>query len=1234
MANATSIYIADYQNGAVYNAFKELSGSAWTAHAGYGWSGANWVTAIKFRVSGAANSVTFRWYTVGATGGYADLKYIVTEGENSAYHNATAATDGTAFTANLDQYGVNELTAGGSYKPNTDYVLYLWTARNTSYQSYTSLRIVNNDYPLTVTYTEAGTHTLTRTQGTGSNLSVEVIASGFRAVPVTLSAATNAVYSGETIRVTYSAQTGYTGAWAKYGNTDIASGGTFTVSGSVTVSSGASVQSFTLSISAGTGSNIGVNRTGSPLAGAATGALTNGATIYYSDALQITFGAQTGYTLGTHTVNGSTFASGGTYTVTGAVAVAATATRRTYTLSISAGTGSTVTVKRGGETLTNGATICYSDALQITFGAQTGYTLGTHTVNGSTFASGGTYTVTGAVSVAATATRRTYTLSISAGTGSAVTVKQGGTTLTNGATISYGDVLTIFFTTQTGYTLGTHTVNGSTFASGETYTVTGAVTVVSTATQTVFTLNISQGQNSTITVKRGSQTLTNGSPITYGDVLTISFAAATGYYLSETAVNGSTFASGGTHTVTGNVTVVSAATSNPYSLDIVQGTNTTVTVMRGSERLYDNAVIAYNDVLTISFEAASGYTISTHTVNGTTFTSGNTHTVTGNVTVVSAAVTAGQLTEPTNVSPDEVNGTGAVDVSQGMTISWQVNGNVAMTAYQIDIYRNDAESTLLLSSGRVPLGTPFWGHDYRGEIRYFSTTIASSRLEAAGITNGNEYKLMITQWWSQTNSITQNTASVFVTRGTPALSVQYQSNTGTSYTFAAEYTQAEGVPLNWVRWQIFAGGTRGTTVYDSGVIAGTGELLLNYDGMAPGQTYIIQCSIETAEGVRASASMSYQIQLDNSAPFSGAVTVCPAGESGMRVSWTAQAWAERYSIHRIAEGGAVAWKVADVNAYTQSITDYAAASATPYQYIVYPINDIGTVLAPGISDYVSVQYGTWTILETQQNEDGGYDVVETYRFRMGAGGVAEGNFSNNNSPSVLQNFTRYPLRQASSANYLTGSVSGYIGTVQGVKAYADTVAEAGKLMALAQSVNTLFLADPKGHFLQIQTSAPVSASTNNKSVPMPQTVTIPWVETGTAEGIMLRDPDTDLLAATQISNGRIDASGQFAADDGYRASGLVRITPGAEMTITILPAQSAGAITIGAAFYDENGDFLSGSSGEQQDSGEGVSFAVPPNAAGARVYWQDVGGAEVRGTVAATEAAGSVTAYLAPLGRR
>ena len=127
---------------------------------------------------------------------------------------------------------------------------------------------------------------------------------------------------------------------------------------------------FTLSVSAGTGSSVTVNRTTSALGTslAATGKLSNGASVYKGDKLQITFTPSTNYGIDTHTVNGTAFTSGNTHTVSANVNVVATA----YLLAsdvgatdANIGAKSTITVTKYNAN--------YYHSLQYSFGGLSGY---------------------------------------------------------------------------------------------------------------------------------------------------------------------------------------------------------------------------------------------------------------------------------------------------------------------------------------------------------------------------------------------------------------------------------------------------------------------------------------------------------------------------------------------------------------------------------------------------------------------------------------------------------------------------------------------------------------------------------------------------------------------------------------------------------------------------------------------------------------------------------------------
>ena len=159
----------------------------------------------------------------------------------------------------------------------------------------------------------------------------------------------------------------------------------------------ASATARTLSISAGEGTGITVNRTSSPWA--TTGGLLSGATVYDGDVLTISFSVSTGYNLSAHTVNGSSFTSGGTHTVSGNVTIVATATRISYSLTLTTDGHCALTVERSGEALSDGATIYHGDVLTITFAASSGYKLKAATLNGGAITSPASHTVDSAVTV-------------------------------------------------------------------------------------------------------------------------------------------------------------------------------------------------------------------------------------------------------------------------------------------------------------------------------------------------------------------------------------------------------------------------------------------------------------------------------------------------------------------------------------------------------------------------------------------------------------------------------------------------------------------------------------------------------------------------------------------------------------------------------------------------------------------------------------------------------------------
>lgn len=465
------------------------------------------------------------------------------------------------------------------------------------------------------------------------------------------------------------------------------------------------------------------------------------------------------------------------------------------------------------------------------------------------------------------------------------------------------------------------------------------------------------------------------------------------------------------------------------------------------------------------------------------------------------------LNQPSNISPDEINGSGTVDLSQNVTVTWQVSGDSAMTAYKIDFYQNNATSTLLGTTGKVTLNTPFWGVNYKGQTQFFSATVAASVFSTAGMSNGNEYKFIITQWWGSgaNDFVTQATASLIEGRSAPSLSINAISSpvTTRSYSITGSYSQAQGDPIAYVRWQIATADNRANPFLDTGKIRGTGQLQVDYDGFFTDTTYSVMLTVETQMGITVSTNwVDFSVSYTVSAP-QGQVQACQLrDDAGVYVHWDQMNIAEGYSVYRRESTQSVLQKIADVDATTGQLRDYSAKSGHSYIYYIFPIGLLAYLTEPMVSDPVFVQYWLWSILEAEQGADGTYHLIRSYLFRMGEGGVKEGQFSNNNVPQLLKNFTRYPTRQPETSNYLSGNVSGYIGTVDWTQGgYADTVSQSDALFALSTSQNALFLLDPKGHFLNIHTSDAISLSVKTRTVSMPQTMTIGWAEVGSTDQV-------------------------------------------------------------------------------------------------------------------------------------
>lgn len=278
------------------------------------------------------------------------------------------------------------------------------------------------------------------------------------------------------------------------------------------------------------------------------------------------------------------------------------------------------------------------------------------------------------------------------------------------------------------------------------------------------------------------------------------------------------------------------------------------------------------------------------------------------------------LFQPTNINPSTLSGAenSTVDVTEGMTVSWQLNGNSALVAYRLIILENSVTSTILYNTDIVVLDTPIYPVDYKGEQQRCTVEIPAAALATAGITNGNEYKIAIRQFWDADNldashSIRTSSDTLFHTRAAAHVQVidPVPASNIASYekTFTARYYQgtynASAVydPIEWVRWQIYDSRDLGRTIYDSGKIY-TQELKLHYDGFLNGWNYLIVVELQNALGQKATGNAYYTNTWDAEITKDIAVaTRLNDQSSAVQVSWD--------SIDYIPGEGSGNWSIKD-----------------------------------------------------------------------------------------------------------------------------------------------------------------------------------------------------------------------------------------------------------------------------------------------------------------------------------
>ena len=538
------------------------------------------------------------------------------------------------------------------------------------------------------------------------------------------------------------------------------------------------------------------------------------------------------------------------------------------------------------------------------------------------------------------------------------------------------------------------------------------------------------------------------------------------------------------------------------------------------------------------------------------------------------------LYQPTIIAPSSLNGTGVIDATQDMQVTWIINGTIPIVGWRFIIMENTSESTVLYDSDwrhdyypvvdpLPPMIKPVYGRDSNGNPVPKTDTITAAALAAAGIVNNYSYgyKLRVDQQYdvyenpNTSNVITRKT----LTQISPVYFTAMESASFNTTSWASTYGRfayfADDVnptatsishedfdPLVMERWRLAY-----QEKPDENIIEDTGNI---YNGMGVQNKVYGMLKKDTAYAVRLTGQLESGIEMDTGwHNFSTAWTDTSLSYIHLRLyymrgfpciylqfeadeghdlsSITSEAANRGWEIYRIRVDNGEMEKVGVLPRGEIGMFDFGARSNTEYIYRAY--YGLGAADGNCYESERSVKlhyYWNWAIIECEKKQanyqyltghlytNTMYHVKRVFNFQ---GNINSGTTSNENKPFVENNFTPYPTVQKSTRKGLDGTLRAWMGKVRN-GTFRDSIEEIDSLMNLGTRETVKFLRDRKGNLRMIEVGDAIKKTTQDPYGEQPVQVEIPWVEVGDAKNLqivsMMEDGTTarpDMIIDTETS---------------------------------------------------------------------------------------------------------------------
>ena len=199
--------------------------------------------------------------------------------------------------------------------------------------------------------------------------------------------------------------------------------------------------------------------------------------VNHGDSIIITATPNTGYSVSTITCGGQTISSGDSFVVTADVSVSATFSLRYFTVTINQPSNGRISVHNNYDSSTHTTTFnaAYGSVIRTTVSANTGYSFGSLTINGTSQSNNGNYTIVANTTISATININYYTVSCTQPANGSLRYSYGGSEHSSGS-VPYNGSVKVIARANSGYSVSAVYKNGSSIGNNSSTNITGNTT--------------------------------------------------------------------------------------------------------------------------------------------------------------------------------------------------------------------------------------------------------------------------------------------------------------------------------------------------------------------------------------------------------------------------------------------------------------------------------------------------------------------------------------------------------------------------------------------------------------------------------------------------------------------------------------------------------------------------------------------------------------------------------------